>query len=276
MGNNLQPFSNPEFGTIRTLEKDNEIWFVGKDVCDILKYQNGSRDINRHVDEEDRIKEMIAQYQNGTLVKTQTILINESGLYSLVLSSKLPTAKKFKRWVTSEVLPSIRKHGGYLTPEKIEEVLLNPDTIIKLATELKEERQKRIEREAQIEADKPKVLFADSVSASKNSISVAEMAKILKQNGVDTGQNRFYQYLRDNNYLVSRKGVDYNCPTQYAMNLGLFEIQKTVINTNHGIETKKTPRVTGKGQLYFVDKFRKVFLNENQRGKVVALDRLCQ
>lgn len=130
--------------------------------------------------------------------------------------------------------------------------------------------------QAQIEADKPKVLFADSVSASKNSVSVAEMAKILKQNGVDTGQNRFYQYLRDNNYLVSRKGLDYNCPTQYAMNLGLFEIQKTVINTNHGIETKKTPRVTGKGQLYFVDKFRKVFLNENQRGKVVALDRLCQ
>ena len=255
--NELQIFNSPEFGQVRTIIKDNEVWFVGKDVCDILKYQNGSRDINRHVDEEDRIKEMIAQYQNGTLVKTQTILINESGLFSLALSSKLPKAKEFKRWITKEVIPSIRKHGGYLTPAKIEEVLSNPDTIIMLATELKQERAKRIEHEQKIEADKPEVLFAEAVETAKSSILVGELAKLIKQNGIDIGQQRLFNFMRENGYLIKQKGSAYNMPTQKSMNLGLFEIKERTINHSDHVEIVKTPKVTGKGQIYFINMFAK-------------------
>lgn len=255
--NELQIFNSTEFGEVRTIVIDNEVWFVGKDVCDILKYQNGSRDINRHVDEEDRIKEMIAQYQNGTLVKTQTILINESGLFSLALSSKLPKAKEFKRWITKEVIPSIRKHGGYLTPDKLEEVLTNPDTIIKLATELKQERAKRIEHEQKIEADKPKVLFAEAVETAKSSILVGELAKLIKQNGIDIGQQRLFNFMRENGYLIKQKGSAYNMPTQKSMNLGLFEIKERTINHSDHVEIVKTPKVTGKGQIYFINMFAK-------------------
>lgn len=255
--NELQIFNSTEFGEVRTIVIDNEVWFVGKDVCDILKYQNGSRDINRHVDEEDRIKEMIAQYQNGTLVKTQTILINESGLFSLALSSKLPKAKEFKRWITKEVIPSIRKHGGYLTPDKLEEVLTNPDTIIKFATELKQERAKRIEHEQKIEADKPKVLFAEAVETAKSSILVGELAKLIKQNGIDIGQQRLFNFMRENGYLIKQKGSAYNMPTQKSMNLGLFEIKERTINHSDHVEIVKTPKVTGKGQIYFINMFAK-------------------
>jgi prophage antirepressor-like protein len=178
MENTLQVFENQEFGTVRTLLVNNEPWFVGKDVAVILKYADPARAVYDHVDSEDKTSLLIQQ--SGSNYKAKTAVINESGLYSLVLSSKLPTAKKFKRWVTSEVLPTIRKHGGYLTPEKIEDVLLNPDTIIKLATELKEERAKRMAHEQQIEQDKPKVLFADSVSVSHTSILIGELAKLLQ------------------------------------------------------------------------------------------------
>lgn len=178
--NDLQIFKNPAFGEIRITVINNEPWFVGKDVADILGYQNGSRDINRHVDEEDR-----QNYQNGTFESPRGMtVINESGVYSLILSSKLPTAKKFKHWVTSEVLPSIRKHGGYLTPEKVEEALMNPDTIIKLATELKNERAKR--EAAELEAAsakqvigelKPKADYTDRILSSKGTVTTTAIAK---------------------------------------------------------------------------------------------------
>ena len=177
-------------------------------------------------------------------------------MYSLVLSSKLPKAKVFKRWVTAEVLPSIRKHGAYMTADTIEKVLSDPDTIIKLATDLKEEQQKRKALEAKAAEDKPKVLFADAVATAKTSILIGELAKLLKQNGVDMGQNRLFKWLRDNGYLVKREGVDYNAPTQKSMNLGLFEVKETVINQpDGGIRISKTTKVTGKGQQYFVNKF---------------------
>lgn len=270
--NELQIFQNPEFGDVRTISIDGEPWLVGKDVADNLGYQNGSRDINRHVDEEDRRKDMIS---DGTQLK-ETILINESGLYSLVLSSKLPTAKKFKRWVTSEVLPAIRKHGGYMTPEKVEEALLNPDVLIRLATELKEERNKnKALHDLAVEQDKhiarqndriatlePKGIFADSVSASDTTILIGELAKIIKQNGTDIGQNRLFQWMRDQKYLIGRKGTDYNMPTQKAMKLGLFTIKETTINHSDGhVSISKTPKVTGKGQIYFVNKFLRKALN---------------
>ena len=159
-------------------------------------------------------------------------------------------------WVW-DVVESIRKHGAYMTPEKIEEVLLNPDTIIQLATTLKEEQQKRIQAERQLEEQKPKVIFADAVSTSRTSILVGELAKIMRQNGIDTGQNRLFQWLRDNGYLIKRKGTDYNMPTQYSMDLGLFEVKETVITHTDGhTSISKTPKVTGKGQIYFINKFR--------------------
>ncbi|MCI1750911.1 MAG: phage antirepressor KilAC domain-containing protein [Megasphaera cerevisiae] len=255
MEKTMQIFENSEFGNIRTLVVDQEPWFVGKDIAEALGYANTRDALISHVDTEDK---QCLRSQNTTfeIPNRGLTIINESGLYSLVLSSKLPTAKKFKRWVTAEVLPAIRKHGGYLTPEKVEDVLLNPDTIIRLATELKTERAKRMEHEKRLIQDRPKVIFANSVSVSDTSILISEQAKLLRQNGIDIGQNRMFQWLRDNRYLISRKGTDYNMPTQRSMDLGLFMIKETTINHSDGhISISKTPKVTGKGQIYFVNKF---------------------
>lgn len=261
--NKLKVFSNSEFGSIRTLEINEEPYFVGKDVAEILGYSNTKDAIISHVDEED--KTIIQKSGNATLgiPNRGLTVINESGLYSLILSSKLPTAKKFKHWVTSEVLPSIRKHGAYMTDNTLEQALTSPDFLIQLATKLKEEQQARAKAEQQIETDKPKVLFADAVSASKTSILVGELAKILKQNNIDIGQNRLFEWLRNNGYLISRKGTDYNMPTQYSMELGLFEVKETVITHSDGhVSVSKTPKITGKGQQYFINKF----LNKAEQG----------
>ena len=202
----LQIFNSPEFGAIRTIEKDGEPWFVGKDVAAALGYERPTKAILDHVDDEDKdevpIQDSIGRSQN-------TPIINESGLYSLVLSSKLPTAKKFKRWVTNEVIPSIRKHGAYMTPETLEKVLLSPDTLMQLAQNLKDEQEKRKALEAQIESQKPAVLFTGAVETSKTSILIGELAKMLKQNGVNIGQNRLFEWLRQHGYLIKRNGTDY-------------------------------------------------------------------
>lgn len=252
--NNLEIFENPEFGSVRTIVISNEPWFVGKDVANILEYQNGSRDIKRHVDSEDRQKAMVF---DGNQDK-ETILINESGLYSLILSSKLPKAKQFKHWVTGEVLPTIRKHGGYLTQEKMEEALLNPDVLIKLATQLKSEREARKQAEALNEANRPKVLFAEAVSASHSSILIGDLAKILRGNGVNIGQRRLFQWMRDHGYLIKQKGASYNMPTQRAMDMGLFRVKEgTYINGSGANIVTKTTKVTGRGQQFFINKFLK-------------------
>lgn len=250
----LQIFNSPEFGAIRTIEKDGEPWFVGKDVAAALGYKDTVNALKSHVDAEDK---------GGWQITTQfgdkeTTIINESGLYSLVLSSKLPTAKKFKRWVTSEIIPSIRKHGAYMTPDKLEQVLLNPDTLMQLAQNLKDEQEKRKVLETKIEQDKPKVLFADAVASAKTSILIGELAKLLKQNGVDIGQNRLFEWMRQNGYLIRRQGSDYNMPTQRSMEQGLFEIKETtVVHADGHTHINKTPKVTGKGQAYFVTLFLK-------------------
>lgn len=253
MNNNLQVFKNNEFGEIRALQIDNEPWFVGKDLAECLGYSNTRDAVGRHVDKEDKTDVAIHDgRQNRNMV-----VVNESGLYSLILSSQLPTAKRFKKWVTREVLPSIRKHGAYMTPEVIEKTLTNPDFIIQLATTLKEEQLARQRAEKQIEEQKPKVLFADAVTASHTSILVGELAKLLRQNGIDTGQNRLFEWLRQNGYLIRRKGTDYNMPTQYSMDLGLFEVKETSITHSDGhVSVNKTPKVTGKGQVYFINKFK--------------------
>lgn len=253
----LQIFNSPEFGEIRTIEKNGEPWFVGKDVAIALGYNNPRDAFKKHIDEEDK-----GVAKCDTLGGTQeTTIINESGLYSLVLSSKLPTAKKFKRWVTNEVIPSIRKHGAYMTPETLEKVLLSPDTLMQLAQNLKDEQEKRKALEAQIESQKPAVLFTGAVETSKTSILIGELAKMLKQNGVNIGQNRLFEWLRQHGYLIKRNGTDYNMPTQRSMDMGLFEIKETTINNPDGsIKINKTSKVTGKGQVYFIN----LFLNKEE------------
>ena len=250
----LQIFKNPDFGEIRTIEKDGEPWFVGNDVATALGYTNARNAVPAHVDDEDKLRTQI-EYAGQ---KRDITIINESGLYSLVLSSKLPTAKKFKRWVTSDVIPSVRKHGAYMTPETLEAAILNPDTMIKLCTALKDEQDKRKALEVKMEEQKPKVLFAESVEAAKNSILIGELAKLLKQNGINIGQNRLFEWMRQNGYLIRRQGSDYNMPTQRAMEMGLFEIKETTITHSDGhIHVSKTAKVTGKGQVYFVNLFLK-------------------
>lgn len=251
----LQIFNSPEFGAIRTIEKDGEPWFVGKDVATILGYAKPLNALATHIDEDDSLKQGLTDNMGRM---QETIFINESGLYSLVLSSKLPTAKKFKRWVTNEVIPSIRKHGAYMTPETLEKVLLSPDTLMQLAQNLKDEQEKRKVLETKIEQDKPKVLFADAVATAQTSILIGELAKLLKQNGVDMGQNRLFEWMRQNGYLIRRQGSDYNMPTQRSMEQGLFEIKETtVVHADGHTHINKTPKVTGKGQAYFVTLFLK-------------------
>lgn len=187
--------------------------------------------------------------------------IPENIFYRLAMKAKNETAEKFQAKIADEVLPSIRKHGGYLTPKKIEEVLLNPDTIIKLAQNLKEEQEKNKALTADVERMKPKEVFADAVTTSDNCILIGELAKLLKQNGVDIGANRLFEWLRKNKYLIRRKGLDYNTPTQRAMNMGLFRVKKTAITHSDGhVTVNKTTKVTGKGQLYFINKFKEMFV----------------
>ena len=232
---------------VRTVIINNEPYFVGKDVAEILGYTNSRQALKNHVDEDDKGVSK-CDTPGG---KQDLVIINESGLYSLILSSKLPQAKEFKHWVTSEVLPTIRKHGMFAT----DELLDNPDFAIATLQKLKEEREAKKLLEATIEEQKPKVIFANAVSASHTSILVGEFAKLMRQNGVNMGQNRMFVWLRENGYLINRKGSDKNMPTQKSMELGLFEIKETTINHSDGhISISKTPKITGKGQLYFTEK----------------------
>lgn len=257
--NELKLFENADFGKLRIIDKGGEPWFVGKDVAEVLGYSRPNEAIRNHVDSEDTSKQRTLT--NGGI--QDLLVINESGLYSLILSSKLPRAKEFKRWVTSEVLPAIRKHGIYADANTVEAMLADPDTAIKLLTNLKEERIKRTEAESKLAEAQPKVIFADAVSASKTSILIGDLAKILNQNGYKTGQKRLFEWLRQNGYLIKRKGADYNSPTQKAMEQGLFEIKETsVALPDDGVKITRTTKVTGKGQLYFVNLFAKAMANE--------------
>ena len=240
--NEVQLF-NFESHEVRSLLINGEPWFVGKDVADVLGYQNASRDINRHVDEEDK-----QNYQNGTFDSPRGMtIINESGLYSLVLSSKLPSAKKFKRWVTSEVLPTLRKTGQYQVKELSGQELM--------AKALIEAQSVLAAKDKQIERMKPKALFADAVNDSETDILIGDLAKLIKQNGHDIGQKRLFTWMRDNGYLI-KSGSSRNMPTQRAMQLGLFRIkERTVNNPDGSVRITKTTKVTGKGQIYFVNKF---------------------
>lgn len=242
--NELQVFKNQEFGSVRTLTVNDEPWFVGKDVAIALGFKTPRDAIRTHVFEEDKGVDSIVT-PGG---KQQMTIINESGLYALVFGSRLPTAINFKRWVTSEVLPALRKTGNYKIKELSGQELM--------AKALIEAQSVLAAKDKQIEEMKPKVVFADAVATSHTSILVGELAKILKQNGIDMGQKRLFAWLREKGYLIKRQGTDYNMPTQKAMDLGLFEIKEGSYVNGSGVNiTTKTPKVTGKGQQYFINKF---------------------
>lgn len=242
--NDLKIFDSQEFGQIRSILIDNEPHFVGKDVAEALNYSNARDALGKHVDEAD--KDVAKCDTPGG--KQMLTVINESGLYALILGSKLKSAKKFKQWITSEVLPQIRKTGSYSVNTLSGKNLLAAAVL---------EAQKTIEdQNNRIKEMRPKEIFADAVSESDTSILIAELAKLLKQNGIEIGANRLFEWLRQTGYLIKRKGAERNMPTQKAMELKLFEIKETAIQRSSGaILISKTTKVTGKGQQYFINKF---------------------
>lgn len=263
--NTMQVFESEQFGKVRGVTINGEPWLVGKDVAAALRYNDVNHAILDHVDEEDRVNSKTQGQNVPELGQRGSWLINESGLYSLVLTSKLPSAKAFKRWVTSTVLPSIRRNGGYIAgQESLTDAELLAKAVLVANRTIQERDAKIRELTAQAEKDAPKVLFADAVSCSENDILVGELAKLLKQNGVENmGQNRLFAWLRKKGWLIRRNGTDYNMPTQKSMEMGLFRVKETTITHSDGhVTISKTPKITGKGQQYFIN----VFLDGNCQG----------
>ncbi|QII23581.1 phage antirepressor Ant [Bacillus altitudinis] len=249
--NQLQQIFNYQNQEVRTVIQDGQPWFVAKDVCDVLEIGNPSQALSRL--ENDEKNTIILNEGIGNPNKT---IVNEPGLYTLILGSRKPEAKQFKRWITHEVIPTIRKTGGYVA---------NDDLFIQTYLPQADEQTKHFfratlqtmkEQSKQIEAMKPKALFADAVEASKSSVLVGELAKQIQQNNVQIGPNKLFEWLRENGYLIRKKGESYNLPTQRSMDMGLFEIKKRAVNNPDGsVRTTRTPKVTGKGQVYFINKF---------------------
>lgn len=248
--NQLQNFNFNNL-QVRTVLIGNEPWFVAKDVSDILEYSD-TQAMTRRLDTEDIKSYTDKSSGQGRQVK----IINESGLYEAIIGSKKKDARKFKRWITHEVLPTIRKHGAYMTDSKAQDVLNGSG----LADLLLQAGQQLKEKELIITEMKPKALFADSVATSQSSILVGHLAKLLRQNGYEIGQNRLFERLRNQSWLSNRKGEDWNMPTQKSLDRGFFEIKETTHNNADGsVRITKTPKVTGKGQIYFVNKFLQEF-----------------
>lgn len=244
-----------EKNDVRAMVIENEPWFVGKDVAGILGYKLPTKAIQDHVDAEDRRSEIVKAsqfFQNGKGY-VNVDLIKESGVYALIFGSKMPNAKKFKHWVTSEVLPAIRKYGAYMTDAKAFDVVHNASGLADLLQQAADQLKAK---DIQINEMKPKALFADAVDKSSKSVLIGDLAKLIKQNGIDIGANRLFNWMRDNHYLISRKGNDYNSPTQKSMERELLTLNEHTITKSDGtILITKTPMVTGKGQRYFIDKF---------------------
>lgn len=264
MKTDITIFNHPQFGDVRTSGTAEEPIFCAVDVCRALGYSNGRKAVADHCDDGD-----VTKRDTPTTSGIQTMsFVTESGLYSLIFGSKLESAKQFKKWVTSEVLPTIRKHGAYMDDKTIERTLTDPDYLIQLATTLKDERRARQEAEERaarllcdnqqkdekIKEDAPKVIFADAITGSKSSILIGQLAKTLTQNGYKIGQNRLFAWLRDNHYLGSY-GSYYNIPYQVYIEQGLFEVKYTSHSEGASMVTSATPKVTGKGQQYFINLF---------------------
>lgn len=245
---------------VRTVIKDGEPWFVAKDVCEVLELTNPT-EVVRGLDEDEKMTLNNLEGHSGQRGGAQFLnVVNESGLYALIFKSRKPEAKAFRKWVTSEVLPTLRRSGGYIAARAEE----TPEEILARALIVAKETIDRVSRKNQKlreenESMKPKALFADAVSSSQTSILVGELAKLLRQNGIDIGQNRLFAWLRENGWLIMREGGDYNMPTQKGMDADLFEIKESAISNPDGsVRIVKTTKVTGKGQVYFVNKFLQV------------------
>ncbi len=250
LATDIQIFKNEQFGQIRVVERDGESWFVAVDICGALDIAN-SRDALTRIDEDEKGVAL-----TDTLGGAQEVaVVNEPGLYSLVLGSRKSEARAFKRWITHDVIPAIRKTGMYATPATVEAMLANPDTMIQVLQAFKDEREQRLALETRVVADAPKVAFADAVETSTDSCLVGQLAKIIRQNGYEIGANRLFEYLRKEGYLC-RAGSNRNMPTQRSMEAGWFEVKESVLeNPDGSIRVVRTPKVTGKGQIYFVNKF---------------------
>lgn len=255
--NDLKIFENEAFGAVRVVEQNGEPWLVASDVAKALGYIDPAQAIRDNCKKVNKITQQVSTTDRVHIPPITFLIIPESDVYRLVMRSNLKDAERFQDWVVEEVLPSIRKHGAYLTPAKLEEALLNPDTLIRLATDLKAEREKRAALEQQAEADRPKVVFAESIEVAKTSILVGEMAKLIKQaTGYDIGQNRFFDWLRDSGYL-HKGGSQRNMPTQRCMDAGWMEIKEgSRIGSSGECHITRTTKITGKGQIYFINLFR--------------------
>nr|WGD92794.1 phage antirepressor [Bacillus subtilis] len=250
--NELQKVFNYQDQQVRTVVKDGQPWFVAKDVCNVLNHSNHKVAASRL--DEDEVSKVYLTDSLGRYQKTT--VVNEAGLYSLILTSNKPEAKQFKRWITHEVIPTIRKTGGYVANDELFIQIYLPQADENTKSLFKTTLHTMKEQSKQIETMKPKVIFAEAVESSESSVLVGELAKIIQQNGVDIGPNKLFQWLRDNGYLIRKKGESFNLPTQRSMDMGLFEIKKRTVNNLDGsIRTTRTPKVTGKGQIYFVNKF---------------------
>ena len=253
--NELQVFNSSEFGEIRTITKDDEPMFCLIDICKALEMSNPTM-VAQRLDDDERTKLDLGR-------QGETNFITESGLYAVILRSDKPNAKKFRKWVTSEVLPSIRKNGGYIVGQ---ENMTDDELMAKallVANNKIAERDKIIEqKQARIEQMKPKEIFADAVATSHTSILVGDLAKLICQNGYQIGQKRLFDWLRANGYLI-KTGSSYNMPMQRYVEQGLFEIKESnLVNPDGSVRITKTTKVTGKGQIYFVNKFLKGAKNE--------------
>lgn len=242
----LEVFESKRFGTIRTTAINGEPWFVAADVCEALEIQNPT-DAIKKLDEDEKAR------LNLGLRGGDTNVVNEPGLYALVLGSRKPEAKAFKRWITHEVIPTIRKHGAYMTPEKVEEILLNPDTIIKLATELKEERERTAALNAKIKADKPYTEFGAAIAANSDAILVRDFAKLLHNDGIKMGEKRLYKWLRENGFLMQTAPTK---PYQKYVDMGWFRVDERSISTAQGQMIVSTTKITGKGQMALLSALR--------------------
>lgn len=241
--NELQVFNNAMFGNVRIILQDNEPWFVAKDVCECLEINNSRQALSR-LDADEKADVILNDGSQNRNMNT----VNEYGLYSLVLSSRKPEAKEFKRWITHDVLPTLRRTGSYS--------LNIPKTLPEALRAYADEVEQHNKTKALVEAQRPKVLFADAVSTSDTDILIGDLAKLLNQNGYAIGQNRLFEQLRNEGFLISRKGGSYNMPTQRAMEMGLFRVKETAITHSDGrVSLNKTPKVTGKGQLYFINRY---------------------
>ena len=259
--NEMTIFENSEFGTVRTVEIDGRTYFVANDVAKALGYKRPNDAITAHC--RGTVKRRIG-VQTGikgdgapALQEIDMLIIPEGDIYRLVVKSQLPSAEKFERWVFDEVLPSIRKNGGYIAGQETlsDEELLSKALMV-AQKKIDEKNELIATQDSRIQEMRPKEIFADAVSASHTSILIGDLAKLLKQNGVDIGQKRLFAWMRDNGYLIRRQGSDWNMPTQRSMEMGLFEVKESTVNNPDGsVRINRTTKVTGKGQQYFINKF---------------------